>query len=291
MPRPNQTFRLRRLTPLVFGFSLLIPAAALFAQQPGTEPPATPYLETREFPADRMPAADADLVRAKQKEILKEAAFFGYDLSSGNWGHDEILCPEIPDQLLLHYRSQSRSGAVSLFTALVPRGEGRVLIVPVLYRGAMPFHSAIGSERTIAVFNRIVPAEVAAQAMQPDGHWLALAVCYAEIAGAEPRVPQRPDIDPALVQAPLPTLQLSEQASTRDILFTDRKAADSYLVWRISVSKQGRVLAASTRSLPNYTAKEPGGKEPREKIVSPGAEPKWKTVPAGQPPAETPTPQ
>jgi hypothetical protein len=138
----------------------------------------------------------------------------------------------------------------SLFTAVVPRGEGRVWVVPILYRGATPFQSAIGSERMLSVFNHAVPADIAKQAVEPDGHWLALAMTFAEIAGAEPRVPQNPDVEAGLLSAPPPTLHVSQLRGALEIQFTGREAPRQYTVWSITVNGAGRALAAEAQIYP-----------------------------------------
>jgi hypothetical protein len=294
MPSLNRTLpRSRWLAALSVCFALasaILPHVA-FAQSDTNEMATPEYLAPQRFTADQMPPADAAVVQAKQKEIAREAAFFGYDLSSGKWNYDELLCPQIPEDLLLHYRSTSSKGAESLFTALVPRGSGRVQVVPVLYRNAMPFHSAVESERTMAVFNRAIPAQTAKSAMAADGSWLELGVCYAELAGAEPRVPQRTPQDPGLVKAPLPTLHIAEDDPNNEIVFTDRDAPGGYRVWTIFVNRKGRVTAAHTVSLADYVGHSPTVQEPREKIMPESAEPREKPMPEGQQPPVVPKPQ
>jgi hypothetical protein len=126
-----------------------------------------------------------------------------------------------------------------LFTALVPRDHGRVSVVPVLYRNATPFRSASGNERSIAVFNRVVPADVAQKAIQPEGKWLALALCYADMVGAGAHALKRAGDEVGLSRAPVATLHLSEASPVREIVFTDRDAPGQYLVWNITLNDKG----------------------------------------------------
>lgn len=270
-----------------------LPAAQAVAQE---APPATDaapthekFIELEHRSAAEMTPKDKSLVEKKRREIAREADFFGYDLSSGNWDYDQVVCPDMPGELVLHYRSRSRTGAESLFTAVVPRGPGRVFVVPVLFRNATPFHSAVGSERSLSVFNQAVPEEIGEQAAQASGKWLELGMCYAAMVGAEPQVPQQPDTPTALVHAPVPTLQVSADHHSREIIFSDRNNPGQYMVWSIGMTDQGRVTAATARTFADYQAHTANGQNPPEKVIRPGEEPPAKVIiPGEEPPTRVP---
>lgn len=254
-------------------------------------PPDSEYIELEHRAPALMDPADLSLLHARQREIAAEAAFFGYDLASGSWNYDQAVCPALPGQLMLHYRRQYRDGAESLFTALLPRGPGRVFVVPVLYRNATPFRSASGNERSIAVFNRVVPADVAEKAVQPDGKWLVLALCYADMVGADAHALKRAGAEVGLSRAPGATLHLSEESNLRQIVFTDRDAPGQYLVWNITLNDKGRVAAANQVKLSDYVAQVRKGAEPTEKPMPQGKEPPVKPLPPQQEPTVKPIPQ
>jgi hypothetical protein len=235
--------------------------------------------------------ADAALLRSKERAIATEAAFFGYNLHASGWSWNETVCPQFPDHLLLHYQRTSPDGAVSLFTALVPRDNDRVYVVPILYRNATPFKSAYGSERSIAVFNRMVPPEVAQKALDPEGSWLLMGLCYTEMVGAESHILRRSGADVSLGLAPLPTLHITEDTSMRQVIFTDRNAPGQYLVWVLTFSSKGRLLTATASKLSDYTAPLRNGKEPPVVPVPTGKEPPVKVLPPGQEPPVKPQPQ
>lgn len=250
--------------------------------------PNPAYLELEHHSTSEISPADAQIIREKQREIAAEAAFFAYDLNSSTWDYDLSVCPALPDQLLLHYSRQYRNGGESLFTALVPRGPGRVFVVPVLYHNATPFRSAAGSERSIAVFNRVVPADIAQQAIQPEGKWLSLALCYADIVYAHATALQRAGDDIGLVRAPLPTLRVSDQDALRQIIFTDRNAPGQYLVWTLALTDKGRITAANSVQLSDYVADTKEGKQPTVKPIQEPKEPPVKILPpAKEPPVKT----
>lgn len=284
-------------------------SARLFAQ---TEAPPVPsaenaasgqprFLELEHTAPGQLDPADAARLHAQARAIAGEAAFFGYNLHASGWTWNEAVCPVFPDHLLLHYQRTAPDGGVSLFTALVPRrasahrvsssDQDRVYVVPILYRGATPFQSAEGSERSIAVFNRVVPADVAAQALQPDGHWLVLSLCYADMVGAEAHAVQRAGGDLALALAPLPTLHIAEGGPTSEVVFTDRSTPHHYLVWTLTFTDKGRLRAASAQSLSDYVAPFRHGKEPLVRVLPPGQEPKVKVLPPGQEPSVKTVPQ
>lgn len=249
------------------------------------------YLELDHTPSSHLAPADLSLIHAKHGEIVAEAAFFGYNLGAGEWDYDAGACPIMPGHLVVHYRRHFPNGAESLFTALVPRTAGRVWVIPVLYRNAIPFNSATGSQRSLAVFNRVVPADLAAKAAQPDGNWLAYALCYADVVYGNANILSRPGTELGLSRAPLPLLRVSEAGSARSIVFTDRNAPGEYLVWNLTLNDKGQMLAATSQQLSDYVAKVRNGTEPTEKPMPPGTEPTVKTLPAGKEPKVVPRPQ
>lgn len=265
---------------------LLAAAPPAFPQQP--QPSG--YFTLPHRSASQVDPADAALLRADRRSLAAEAAFFGYDLNAPGWVQDQILCPAMPGYRMLQYRRPSRRG-LSLFSALVPRDAGRVSVVPILYAGATPFGSAVGSQRSLGVFNRAVAPPAAQRALQPDGEWLALAACYAALDGAEPFIPEDAAADPVLVRAPTPTFQISELNGSRTVLFTDRDAPGHYRVWTIVFNAQGHVVSAAAQSVSDFVARPLNPVAPREKAIQPGAEPKTIPLPAPAQPKEVPTPQ
>lgn len=258
------------------------------------------YTSFESRPAQQMDPADAAVIKKKHHDIATEAAFWGYDLNSGQWTADQVVCPDIPDAIVLHYRRTGTKGE-SLFTAVVPRETGKVLIVPVLYKGSTPFEAAFNAKRTMSVFNQAVPAELAQRDAAPDGHWLQLAITYAVIAGAEPRVPKHPEQQPGLMQAPDPTLKVSEAEHTREIVFSDRQAPRKYTVWTVDLNHQGRVTDAGIRVISDFEAAQTAASEsagngkpektPKAKKVKQQEEPKVRVVQELPDPGAKPAPQ
>lgn len=269
------------------GACILADGVPVLAQQ--SQGPA--WISLEQHSGSEMSAADAARVHAQRRAIAEEATFFGYDLSLHGWQYTEAACPDMPGVLILHYRRTARSGGESLFTAVVPGGSGRVQVVPVLYRSATPFQSAVGSERSLAVFNRAVDSSLAKKDLQSGGSWLQLGLCYAEIVGAEPRVPRETDANPALLRAPSPTLLISEVNQTASVTFTDRDAPHRYSVWSVNFDSHGHVVAATSTSLADYVAQVVNGQTPREKPLPAQQEPKVIHLPPPTEPQTKPIPQ
>ncbi len=130
-------------------------------------------------PGDRLLVADAE------SSIAEHAARFGYNLSSEGWAFDQILCPALPGHLFLRYERNAGRGDVTLFSASIPRTDvGRVRIIPILKRSYSLFSPAPINAMTVAAFNHVRAEEVGAQ----SDHWLGNALCYAALAGANPKI-------------------------------------------------------------------------------------------------------
>jgi hypothetical protein len=254
------------------------------------------YFSLEHRKADEMDSADRELLRARAKEISIAAALYGYDLSDGRWTTDQAICPALPGTMMVHYLSTRPDQSESLFTALVPEDKGRVRIVPALYGNAAPYAPAVGNPKNFALFNELVPADVAAQDASPGGKWLVLGVCYAEMVGSRPNVPDEPDLDIAMVRAPVSTLRMDETTGGQQVQFPDREGANVFKIWTVSLDRRGRVTGAANEDYATYVAHAvnldaPAGQvkpEPPElpsRIMNPTEPPKVKVTnpPAPQP--------
>jgi hypothetical protein len=264
-----------------------VAAAPIFAQQaadnPGVSEPLR-YFSLKHLSPAQVDPADAAILRTRNRELMQEAEFYGYDLSAGQWSWDQTICPQLPDSILLHYTSPQPNGGESLFTALIPRNGGRIRIVPVYYHSATPFHAAVKNDRNIAIFNAAVPPDIAEKSASPEGSWLSLAACYVELVGGEPNVPNQPSLVPETMLAPQPTIQINMNDKSRHILFTDRDARNQYLVWSVSLNDKGRVTAAQSQTYHTYAVKILQPPAPQGKVVGNLPEP----APVLQHPAPVP---
>jgi len=266
-------------------------ASGLTAQSTESQhPQQIKYFSLQHLTRDEMNSADRELLRARRKELIEEAQFYAYDISAGNWTYDQTICPALPDTLLLHYLEKFPDGSESLFTALIPRREGRVRIVPVLYRNSSPYIPAVKNTRSFELFNSLVPAAIAKKDSNPEGQWLSLGVCYAEVVGGRPNVPDQPSLDAATIKAPVSTYRFDAATRQRQIQFSDRGAAKVYTIWTISLNESGRVIGAVNEDYATYVAHIVQPPVPAG-TITPAPPPAAVTPPAPQPPVRvTPTP-
>jgi hypothetical protein len=151
----------------------------------------------------------------------------------------------MPDFMMLRYTNTTTAGPDSIFTVLVPRHGGRIRIVPVLHHGATRFKPAATDPRNFELFSQVIPAEVAKQNSGPEGKWLALSVCYAEMTGAQPQVPNEPSLDLRMIKAPPPTLRISVDAKEHEVRFVEPYSKTDYRLWDITYNEAGRIISAN----------------------------------------------
>jgi len=276
-------------------------ASTLFAQTTSSAHPSEiKYFSLEHRAPDAIDSADRDLLHARQKELISEAQFYGYDITAGNWIYDQAICPQLPNTVLLHYLNKFPDGSESLFTVLVPRNAGRVRIVPVLYRNASPFSPAVKNPRNFVIFNSLVPADIARKDAGLEGKWLSLGVCYAEVVGGRPNVPNEPSLDVATIKAPLATFRIDASTNQRQVQFSDRDAAKVFTIWTISLNKNGRVTGAVNEDYATYVARifqpppPPGTTKPAppppSRVIAPAPTPSRVTPPAPEPPSKITNP-
>src|SRR5579862_543833 len=61
------------------------------------------YFSMEHRPADLISREDRQLIQTHQKELISEAHFYGYDITTSGWTYDQTICPQLPNTLLLHY--------------------------------------------------------------------------------------------------------------------------------------------------------------------------------------------
>lgn len=247
------------------------------------QPSKIRYFSLEHRTPDRMSEGDRDVLQSRKKALVEVAQIYGYDLLSGQWTYEQALCPEISDTILLHYLAKFPDGTESLFTALIPENQGRIRIVPVLYRNASPYRQPVKNPVNFALFNSLVADEVAKKDSAPGGNWLSLGVCYAEVVGGRPNVPDQPDLDVATIRAPVAAIRLNATTNESAVQFSDRDARKNYTIWTISFNDKGRVIAALNEDYATYVAHAVQVPEPIGKQMPAPPEPGSRITP--EPPA------
>ena len=238
---------------------------------------------------DQIEPQDAELLSKRKRDILAEAEFFGYDTSAAGWAYEQSVCTQMPDYILLRYTNATPAGPDSIFTVLVPRHGGRIRIVPVLNHGATRFKPAPTDPRNFELFSQVIPADVAKQNSGPEGKWLALTVCYAEMTGARPTVPNEPSLDLRMIKAPPPTLRISVSAKEHEVRFVEPYSQTDYKLWDITYNEAGRIIGANDdlHSYGEVVVKQVP--EPTPKQIPEPPSPPIKQIPDSQ--QVTPVPQ
>ena len=238
---------------------------------------------------DQIEPQDAELLSKRKRDILAEAEFFGYDTSAAGWAYEQSVCTQMPDYILLRYTNATPAGPDSIFTVLVPRHGGRIRIVPVLNHGATRFKPAPTDPRNFELFSQVIPADVAKQNSGPEGKWLALSVCYAEMTGARPTVPNEPSLDLRMIKAPPPTLRISVSAKEHEVRFVEPYSQTDYKLWDITYNEAGRIIGANDdlHSYGEVVVKQVP--EPTPKQIPEPPSPPIKQIPDSQ--QVTPVPQ
>lgn len=241
---------MKMFPPSAFAAVALALAMSLPADARQTGAPAYQHLAP-----DAMSAADRAAVQARQREIADAAQIYGYSFEAENWAYEQTLCAAMPETILLHYVRQFPDGTESLFTALLPRGTGRVRIVPVLYHNMTPFVPAPKNPSNYALFNELVPPANGGTGVAPGGKWLQMSACYAEMTGGRVNYARDSDLGLRIAGAPSPTIHLNVQDKTTRVTFADREGERTYRVWSVSFNRRGRITAAATEDRSVVAAK------------------------------------
>jgi hypothetical protein len=203
--------------------------------------------------------ADRDSLEAHKDDLVEAARIYGYNLEAGNWSYQQTLCAPMPETMLLHYFKNYPDGTQSLFTALVPRGAGRVRIVPVHYRNATPYLPAPKNPRNYALFNDLVSPSTSGR------DWLELSACYAELTGGYTYVPPAHD-DIGIAGAPSATVHVDVRDKSTSVTFAEREGARTYRIWSIAFNRNGRITGAGTEERSVIAANAAQQAEPSTKI-------------------------
>jgi hypothetical protein len=189
---------------------------------------------------DRMAQRDSNLAAGAEAAIAERAGFAGLEFNQGKWSYQQIICPALPNHLYLRFTCNDGAGDVSLFSASISRGEGRVHIIPIQRRGYSLFSPAPINALTIAAFNHIRAEEHSDSAPV----WLGTGLCYAALAGnAE---------FPAAMQA---VLEIPSRGGAI-IRFTDMAVARQPMEWTMTFDGKGKLLKATHLPAPLVREKE-----------------------------------
>jgi hypothetical protein len=209
----------------------------------------------------QMSLEDRNLAEANYGEIARRARLQGFDLErsgqgEASWGYEQAVCPVFPGHLILEYSRSNGQGDVTLFSVVIPRGEGHVRVIPVRRRSYSLFTPASSNALTINDFNHMV-AE-GHQGLNPD--WLTLGLCYAALAGGHVRaalVAQSP-ADEVYPLSP-PAMLTLEKNGGAEVRLADSTPKIKAMNWTLSFATDGRLLKVKHADSKEVTEKAVAG--------------------------------
>ncbi len=199
---------------------------------------------------------DSTAIAARQGDLIRAAAFKGFNLRQAGWMYQQGVCPAMqPDAeqivgvpaagegfILLHFIRSDGGGHSSAFTAVVPRDASLpVRAVAVARHSVENNYDFLAPKGSGAVVNEALPPAILYKNMEPEKDWIAASACIAEVGGAYPHIANEPFLTEDILTAPPPLIRLLRNGD-RKITFTDRVDDRHYVVWDEHVSNHGRML-------------------------------------------------
>jgi hypothetical protein len=213
---------------------------------------AQAYLLELRSPAE-MTQEDRALEAGAESAIRESAELKALEFRPEQWASQQLVCPALPQHLLLEFKRNNGAGDVSAFTASIPRnGNGRVRVVPVQLRGYSLFSPAPANAMTIAVFNRIVAEEHGGLAANRIG----IGLCYAALAGVHARAtaPQTGSESKRFLAGKEPVMEIPGQSGAV-VRFTDIGDSTKPMDWAMTFDGAGKLIKAEYRRAQPSSAK------------------------------------
>ena len=189
---------------------------------------------------EQMTQKDRILESDAESSINEDARLAGLEFNQGNWVHEQVVCPALPNHMFLRFKRNNGTGDVSSFSVSVPRnGDGRVRIIPILMRGYSLWSPVSVNAMTISAFNHIRAEEH----VDTPPKWLGTALCYAALAGGHPQVSLLPNEaeDQKVAVAMLARLEIPSHHNVI-LTFTDVSATPRTMEWAMFFDSKGKLL-------------------------------------------------
>ncbi len=230
-----------------------------------------------------MSERDRGLVLVNENEIARRAELQGlrFDPSEsgqGRWEYEQAVCPAFPDHVILAYSRVNDAGDVSLFSAILPRVEGHVRVIPARRRSYSMWTPVSTNSLTLNDFNHMVRETPEGL----DADWLTLGLCYSALTGGHVRaaLQAKSAAEEKFPLSPPATLVVSGKGDA-EVRFSDTTDEVRHMTWVMSFSKNGKLLKVrhgNSRELTERAVKgnaaEVRGRPAKESIIDLGAPPK-----------------
>ncbi len=236
---------------------------------------------------------DRATIDARQSDLVRAAAFHGFDLHQSGWMYQQGVCPAMqPDaeqvvgvppagdgSILLHLIREEGEGRASAFTALVPRDPVLpVRAVAVAHRSVESGRALLTANTSGGVVTQALPPATLYANMEPVKGWIAASACIAEIGGAYPHIPNETFLSEDILTAPTPLIRLLLNGE-RKVTFTDRIDEKHYVVWDQHVSNHGRMLDAQHETVRIVARPVTNPPAPKPRMIANIPEPKTRITP------------
>jgi hypothetical protein len=195
-----------------------------------------------------MAASDREAAGDAMPSIATKSAVEGFDLSQDKWSYRQIVCPVLPEHILLLFARNNGAGDLSMFSAVLPRGgKGTVLILPIMHRGYTLYTPAPANLMTISAFNGILAHEKTGKKMD----WLTAGLCYAALAGNQVVLSQPTEkaVKNAFPLEMSPLLDIGDDGITV-VRFVDVAAPQRPKEWDLTFNKNGKLLTVANSMVP-----------------------------------------
>ena len=211
----------------------------------------------RTLTVDQMSPSDQQLLATSASALANRAGEQGFRLagqgsaeSSDGWQIQQMVCPALPDHLLLWYRRNAGTRRESSFTVALPRtSSARLHLVPVERAGYSLFTPSRRNRMTIVVFNDLLRED-----QHPDRRdWMGLALCYAALAGerVQPTFNPTSGVPSSATAQPTPsvvpaTLSIS-WTQNPEVSFVARNDSSQRLqLWKLDFQRDGQLRKVIT---------------------------------------------
>jgi len=194
------------------------------------------------IPAGEMTREDQDLLANAESAIQERAGVENFEFDGPGWTHYQLVCPALPNHLFVRFTRDDGTRQMSMFSASIPRdGNGRMHIIPIIRRGYSLFSPAPIGALTIAAFNRIRAEEDAGAKTD----WLGTGLCYAALAGANPKVGGLAPAASNDISAVMPPTLNIMNGGGAIIRFIDISVPSRPMEWSMTFDPRGKLLKAA----------------------------------------------
>jgi hypothetical protein len=232
----------------------ILPPATEISSPFDLDAPNSERVNSIEFRSESaMAVPDREAAGDAMAAIAAKSAVQGFDLSQDKWSYRQIVCPVLPQHVLLLFERNNGAGDLSMFSAAIRRGgEGSVLILPIMRRGYLPYTAAPANPMTIKAFNDIRAQEQTGKKVD----WLTTGLCYAALAGNQVALSQSTGNAQknAFTLESHPLLAIGDDGTTV-VRFMDVALNQQPKAWELTFDKGGmlRTVVDSILPIPKVT--------------------------------------